>query len=271
MNRTLALLGCTTLAATLAAPAMAQTTNGEVWVAQAPAQTAPKVTYVQVEPQPPQAAPPVTYVPVRSRAQEPAEQMARPAQQAAPPAEQQVPASPQAIQPEAQRGQWVQTQGSGWIWVPEATTTYAIGGVPYAISTPLPTGGPGTRPRGLGSVRVRAVGHAPVAVRVPRVGVRGAGLGMARRRVRLRRGPLRWRLLRRRRPVLRGRRPRRRRPRRPPLSELGGLTGGDAQAGAGPTTQLGGGTRRAAFGFIFAAALMDILAIGSSSRCCRTW
>jgi hypothetical protein len=40
-------------------------------------------------------------------------------------------ANPQTLQPEGQHGQWVQTQDSGWIWVPEQSTTYAVDGVPY--------------------------------------------------------------------------------------------------------------------------------------------
>jgi hypothetical protein len=46
--------------------------------------------------------------------------------------------APQTIQPEEQHGQWVKTEDSGWIWVPDETTTYDVDGVPYAyLYTPV--------------------------------------------------------------------------------------------------------------------------------------
>src|SRR5271155_5377976 len=53
-----------------------------------------------------------------------AEQQAQPPE-AAPPAPQ-TPPTPQTIQPQGQGGQWVNTPDSGWIWVPEAATTYGV-------------------------------------------------------------------------------------------------------------------------------------------------
>jgi len=46
--------------------------------------------------------------------------------------------NPATIQPEGEQGRWVNTGESGWIWVPEDATTYAVDGVPYTyLYTPV--------------------------------------------------------------------------------------------------------------------------------------
>ena len=48
------------------------------------------------------------------------------------------PQPPAALEPTGERGQWVKTDDSGWIGVPEDSTTYEVDGVPYAyLYTPL--------------------------------------------------------------------------------------------------------------------------------------
>jgi len=131
MTRTIAWLSSMALVGLHAPLAMAQSTDGQVWLAPAPAAapapqqaappavTPPRVTYVPVQPAPQQPAAPIIVVPAQS-------------------APQQVPVAPQVVESgpatgaEGAQGQWVQTAGAGWVWVPMGATTYPIEGVPSA-------------------------------------------------------------------------------------------------------------------------------------------
>jgi len=101
MKGTFVLLSCMAFVAFEAAPAAAQTVIGETPVAQGP--NDPETTAPGQDQAPPPPPPPA-------------------------------PQSPQALPPpppQGPSGQWVNTEGSGWIWVPGGATTYGVEGVPY--------------------------------------------------------------------------------------------------------------------------------------------
>ena len=124
MKRTFAVVGSVISVALAATPALAQQ-PAPILVEQGGVPAPPGLQQAP----PPQAAPP----PVVMTASPGATYVEPPQSQAQPQPGQYggVQPAPQVIQPEGQSGQWVQTEGSGWIWVPNGATTYAVEGVPY--------------------------------------------------------------------------------------------------------------------------------------------